>query len=193
MTRTVNAHPTRRGVPRHRRRGPRLLSLALLGTTVALAIAGPAAGATFTTRAKWKNCDTRTAGIHVTGTFPGVSAIHGEGRYMVKKEIRWDRLIGSGRWRVSDTRRTQTAWTQVGNPSFNFVTSIGDTTNWGATYLRGWRAHVTLKLIKNRPGPRDQKVDEIDIYPTKGSFREMGSYCDAQGVPAPGFGSGGGS
>ncbi len=156
-------------------------------TTVALAAAGPALSGTFTTRAKWKNCATTQAGIRLTATFADVAAIHGSGRYMVKKEIRWDRLIGSGRWRASDTHTTQTAWITIDNPSYDFVSSIGDVTAWGNSYPRLWRAHVTFKLIKNRPGPRDKRVDLIDVYPRQGSFRDLAS-CGS----APGSGLGGG-
>lgn len=190
MTRIAPARPARRRSATSGRRRLRLASLMVLVATLALATAGPALSGTFVTGAKWKNCDTTKAGILVTGTFTDVAAIHGTGRYMVKKEVRWDRLIGSGRWRASDVRSTETRWLTIRNPSYDFVSSIGDTTVWGATYPDRWRAHVTLELVKNRPGPRDKKVDEIDIYPTKGSFREVGSSCD--GGATPGRRGGGG-
>jgi hypothetical protein len=190
MTRIAPARPAQRRSATSGRRRLRLASLMVLVATLALATAGPALSGTFVTRAKWKNCDTTKVGISVAGTFTDVATIHGTGRYMVKKEVRWDRLIGSGRWRASDVHSTETRWLTIRNPSYDFVSSIGDTTVWGATYPRRWRAHVTLKLVKNRPGPRDKKVDEIDISPTKGSFREVGSSCD--GGVTPGRRGGGG-
>ena len=41
---------------------------------------------------------------------------------------------------------------------------------------------MTFNFIKNRTGPRDKKVDEIQIFPGKGSFREEGTYCDGNGL-----------
>ncbi|WP_275693154.1 hypothetical protein [Nocardioides sp. TF02-7] len=36
---------------------------------------------------------------------------------------------------------------------------------------------MTIKLLKNRPGPKDKTVDTIEIWPANGSFREVGSHC----------------
>ena len=143
----------------------------------ALATAGPALSGTFTLRDRWKSCDTTKAAIGVKATFADVAAIHGPGRYRVQKEIRWDRLIGSGRWRNSDVNKTQTGWITIRNTSYDFVTSAGDRTTWGATYHRLWRARVTFKLIKERRGPINKKVDQTDVELLKGSFREIGSNC----------------
>ncbi len=170
------------------RRTVRGAALALVVTTIGLATAGPALSGTFQTRGKWKNCETTQAGIQITATFADVAAIHGPGRYMVTKEIRWDRLIGTGRWRASDVHSTQTTWISIGNPQYDVVTTIGDRTTWGASYRRNWRAHVTFTLIRNRPGPRDKRVDIVDIYPAKGSFRDVvdcGVVPASPGRPAP--------
>lgn len=173
-TRPLAAHRS----PGGRRRVQRL-GLALLVTAASLATAGPALSGTFATTAKWKDCETTKAGIRVTATFSNVAAIHGTGRYLVKKEIRWDRLVGSGRWRSSDVHTTQTSWIRIDDTAYDVVTTVGDTTVWGGSYSGGWRAHVTFKLIKNRVGPKDDRVDLIDIYPTKGSFANVGN-CGPQ-------------
>jgi len=77
---------------------------------------------------------------------------------------------------------------QVNNPTWDFVTSIGDVTNWGAEYGQRWRAVVTFKLIRNRPGPVDKRVDTVERWLTKGMFAEQGVGCGV--VRSPGFGSG---
>lgn len=158
------------------------MALALLVTTTALAATGPALAGSITTRAKWKNCSTTQAGLSATATFTNVAGIYGPGRYLVKKQIRWDRLIGSGRWRAGDVHTTQTSWITISNTQYDFRTRVADRTTWGNAYFTRWRAHVIVKLIKNRRGPKDKKVDQIDLYPTTGSFREVGS-C---GTPVPG-------
>lgn len=138
----------------------------------------PAQAGTFKTVTKWKNCDTTKAAIGVKATFSNPATVYGTGRYMVTKEIRWDYLKAPGQWRRADSVKTQTNWLKISNPDYDFVSSIGDKTTWGLLYNERWRAHITIKLIKNRPGPRDRRVDMIEIWPAKGSFQERGStFC----------------
>ena len=101
---------------------------------------------------------------------------------MVKKWVEWEYLKTKGEWREADRRYTETNWLKITNTDYDFVSTIGDATNWVNLYDSGWRAKVTFKLIKNRTGPRDKKVDEIQIFPGKGSFREEGTYCDGNGL-----------
>lgn len=155
-------------------------SSAALALLVAVGVPSSAEAATFTTTSKWKNCDTTRAGLAIRTTFRDPVRYYGSGQYMVKRRIVWERLIGTGRWAESDRYASQSSWMKITNPDYDYVTTVGDTTTWGSTYYRYWRAKVTVQLIKNRPGPYDKKVEELVIWPTKGSFRELGSYC---GVP----------
>ncbi|MDP3967029.1 MAG: hypothetical protein Q8Q02_02015 [Nocardioides sp.] len=151
--------------------------MAVLFTAMMLVLvtASPGTAGTFQTVAKWKNCETTKAGITIRGTFAGPAALYGPGRFKVKKAIRWDVYKGDGKWRVRDNVKTSTEWMKIRNPNYDLVTSIGDRTTWGNIYRKNWRAHVTLTLIKYRRGPANKKVDKIDIYPQKGSFKEKGS------------------
>lgn len=142
----------------------------------------PAQAGTFETTSKWKSCDSRKAGIAVKARFSRPASYDGPGRYMVKKWVEWDVLKAGGQWRERDRHYAETNWVKITNTDYDFVTSVGDSTNWGALYDSGWRAKVTFKLIKNRKGPRDKKVDEIQIFPTKGSFREQGTFCSPGGT-----------
>ena len=142
------------------------------------AVPAQAGTGTFVTKAKWKNCETKQSAIRVKATFPNVASYYGKGRYLVKKEIRWD-VLKSGMWRREDSTTQQTQWVKINATAqglnWDFVTSIGDRTGWGNLYDSRWRAHVTFKLIKNRKGPKDKRVDTIEIFPTKGLFAEVGS------------------
>lgn len=131
----------------------------------------------------------RHGGNPARATFSNVG-VYGANRYMVKKEIKWQLYIGGDRWRTDDPVKTETPWIRVDNPSWDFVTSIGDRTVWGiSSYNRAWRAVITFKLIKNRPGPRDKNVETVELVLRQGQFTERGS-CRAPGGPAPqpGFG-----
>jgi hypothetical protein len=155
----------------------RLLLACLTGLVLTCGFVVPASAGTFQTTAKWKNCDNTTSAISIRGTFTDPARYHGKGRYMVKKWIRWDYLQTRGQWRAADTWASETRWVKVNNLSWDFVSTAADRTNWAGLYYDRWRAHVTIKLIKNRPGPRDKTVEVIDIFPMKGSFTERGSNC----------------
>lgn len=148
-----------------------LTAALLLGVLPSTASAGE-----FITRAKWKNCDNAKASILITATFRAPARYYGNGKYMVKKQIKWQKY-DAGRWLERDHHDTKTEWLKITNQNYDFVTSIGDKTSWGYIYGANWRAQITFKLLKNRKGPIDKKVDEIKIYPKKGSFREQGSNC----------------
>lgn len=155
----------------------RLVTSALGASACALLlVAAPAQAGESTTTAKWRNCDTRTAGISVRATFRGPAALYGTGRFMIKKWIKWEKY-DAGRWLERDRSYTETSWLQINNPQYNFVSTAGDRTGWAALYYNHWRANVTIKLVKNRPGPVDKTVDTIQLLPTKGSFREVASNC----------------
>jgi hypothetical protein len=151
------------------------LVAALLAALV-LAFAPAAQAGSHRTTTKWRNCDTYKAAVAVKATFGNVAAIHGKGRYMVKRWIEWEYFKG-GTWKEADRYYSQSSWVKVTNTNYDWITTAGDRTGWQGLYYSHWRAKVTVKLIKNRPGPRDKKVDDIQIFPMKGSFREVGSNC----------------
>ncbi len=157
--------------------------IGILAALIALVAAGlcavaPAANAgDAKTLSKWKNCETTQSAITVKTTFTDPAAAYGNGRYMVKKWIRWDYLKSGGQWRNGDTAHTETAWLEITNPQYDFVSTIGDKTKWLSLYTSLWRAHVIIKLLKNRPGPKDKVVETVEIWPMKGSFRNI---CDVE-------------
>jgi hypothetical protein len=158
-----------------------------IGTAAAatvLAVAPAAHAGEFVTKDKWRNCDTFEAAIGVRATFREPANLFGKGRFMVKKWIEWEKY-DAGRWLERDRSYTETVWVDVTNPRYNFVTTARDRTGWGAIYHSQWRAKVTFKLMKNRPGPKDKVVDTVQIFPMKDSFAEKGSYCHHL-LPPPG-------
>lgn len=150
--------------------------VAALLAALVLAFAPAAQAGTSKITTKWRNCDNFTAAIGVRVTFTDPVRYYGKGKYMVKRWIEWEYYKG-GTWREADRRYTESTWRKVTNPNFDWVTTPADRTGWQNLYYSHWRAKVTVKLIKNRPGPRDKKVDEVQIFPMKGSFREIGSNC----------------
>lgn len=151
--------------------------VAALLAALVLAFAPAAQAGSSKITAKWRNCDNYQAAIKVRATFNDPARYYGKGRYMVKRWVEWEYYKGNGAWREADRRYTESSWLKVTNLNFDWVTTAADRTNWQNLYYSHWRAKVTVKLIKNRPGPRDKKVDEIQIFPMKGSFREIGSNC----------------
>ncbi|MBA4607700.1 MULTISPECIES: hypothetical protein [Aeromicrobium] len=155
--------------------------ITLVVTLLAALILGfaPAAQAgTFRITTRWKSCDTFKSAIAVRVTFKDPAYLYGSGKYMVKRWIEWE-VYKSGMWREEDRYYSESNWVKVTNKNYDWTTTPGDRTGWGNTglYYSHWRAKVTVKLIKNRKGPRDKKVDEVQIFPMKGSFREIGSNC----------------
>ncbi|KQZ70652.1 hypothetical protein [Nocardioides sp. Root151] len=154
----------------------RMTMVALLVSALMLAFTTSAAAGTFKTTAKWRNCDTYKSAISVRVTFSDPADLYGKGKYMVKRWVKWQYYKG-GTWRTADPRHTESGWLQINNLKYDYITTAADRTNWLGLYYSHWRAEVTVQLLKNRPGPRDRKVDEVKIFPTKGSFREIGSNC----------------
>lgn len=154
----------------------RVTLVGLLMGALLLAWTPSAEAATFKTRDKWRNCDTFKSAISVRVTFTDPARSYGNGKYMVKRWVEWEYWKG-GKWKEADRHYTESTWQKITNPAYDWVTTPGDRTGWHGLYREHWRAKVTVKLIKNRPGPRDKKVEELQIYPTKGSFREIGSNC----------------
>ncbi|MET1131831.1 MAG: hypothetical protein ABWX60_00240 [Aeromicrobium sp.] len=154
----------------------RITLVATLLAALVLAFAPAAQAGTFRITTRWKNCDTFKAAIAVRTTFSNVAATHGTGKYMVKRWIEWEYYKGDT-WKEADRNYTESSWVKITNTSYDWVTTPGDRTAWHNLYYSHWRAKVTVKLIKNRKGPRDKKVDEVQIFPMKGSFRELGSNC----------------
>lgn len=152
-------------------------SLVLLLSSVPVASA-----ATFEIRAKWRSCQTTTAALSFRTTFSKPASWHGDGTYLIKSQIRWDKYA-SGSWRKLDVSTNQTPWTEITNPEFDLGLSHGDRTNWGNLFERRWRAHVIVKLIKNRPGPKDNRVDIEERFFEKPMFDERAK-CD-EGVWLP--------
>lgn len=155
---------------------PRMATVGLLMAALMLAFTPPASAGTQEIKTRWRNCDKFTSAISVKAKFFRPVQYHGKGRYMVKRWVKWQYWKG-GSWRTADRRYTESNWLKITNPRYNYVTTAADRTNWAGLYYSHWRVEVTVKLIKNRKGPRDKKVDEIQIFPKKGSFREIGSYC----------------
>jgi hypothetical protein len=125
--------------------------------------------------AKWRNCDTTKAGLSFRTTFYSPARNYGSGRYLIKSEIRWDKYR-YGMWRASDVSTRQTPWLKIRNPEYHFSLSHGDRTTWGASlFAERWRAHVTVKLIKNRPGPKDKRVETVERFFEKPMFTEVGA------------------
>jgi hypothetical protein len=144
---------------------------------VVLGSASPALADDLKVRAHWKSCETLAAGLSFRTEFSPPARYYGEGRYLIKSEIRWDKYTSAGSWRVRDSNTIQTPWLQINNPNYEYGLSHGDRTTWGNLYPNHWRAHVTVKLIKNRPGPKDKRVATVERLFNKGTFRERGSYC----------------
>jgi hypothetical protein len=131
-----------------------------------------------TTLARWRNCDTLNAAVKIRATFSDPARYFGEGRYMVKKSIKWQKVGAGGNWIYGgDDYYAETGWLKVTNVNYDFVSTAGDRTNWGNVYPRLWRAKVTIQLLKNRPGPRDKKVAEFELTPRKAAFQETGTQC----------------
>ncbi len=150
------------------------VALVLVGALCAWGAAVPAAQAgTFDVIARWRNCDTYQAAISIRATFRDPVRHYGEGKYMVKKWVKWDALKVGGQWRQRDRHYSERGWVHATNPNWDFVSTAADRTTWGPTlYAERWRAHVTIQLLKNRPGPRDKKVDELDLFFEKRQFTE---------------------
>jgi hypothetical protein len=160
----------------------RALGVSLIAIMMLVGGVTPAEAGTFTTTAKWRNCDDDKAAISIRATFSNPAAIYGTGRFMIKKWVVWDTAKAGGTWRERDRNYTETNWVQINNTDYDFISTAADKTNWGALYDQLWRAHVTIKLVKNRPGPRDKLVDEIDLTPRKNSFPEQGTFCGVGGT-----------
>lgn len=157
-------------------RTTRMTVVAALLAALVLAFAPAAQAGSWKTTTKWRNCDKQKAAIGVRVTFTDPARYYGTGKYMVKRWIEWEYYKG-GKWREADRYYRESDWVKVTNLSYDWVTTPADRVAWAGLYYSHWRAKVTVKLIKNRPGPRDKKVDEIQIFPMKGSFREIGSNC----------------
>lgn len=147
---------------------------------VVLGSASPAFAGQLDVRFKWRHCENAAAGLGFRTTFfrPAASYNSGPGRYMIKSQIRWDKHTSAG-WRQSSVDTNQSDWIQINSPAYNPTLLHGDRTDWGYRLFRGrWRAHVIVKLIKNRPGPKDNRVDIVERFFEKPMFHERGSYCE---------------
>jgi hypothetical protein len=151
-----------------------MTAIAGVGVATVVAVAGTsgAQAGDFVTKSTWRNCDTTQSGIAVQATFRRPASSDGPGRYMVKKWIEWEKY-DAGRWLERDRSYTETNWVKISNSNYSFVTTAGDRTTWLVLYYQQWRAKVTFKLMKNRPGPKDKVVDTVQIFPTKPSFTEV--------------------
>ncbi len=140
-----------------------------------------ASAATFDIRAKWRNCENRKAGLSFRTEFLDPADHYGSGKYMIKSQIRWDKYAYD-RWRKLDANTIETPWTRITNLAYDFGQSHGDRTSWGNLFSKRWRAHVTVKLIKNRPGPRDKRVEMVERFFEKPMFSERGSCGDGVSI-----------
>ena len=146
------------------------IALAAVVAALTLAVAVPAASAeTFHIRGKWRDCETLSAGLSYRTEFLRPADYYGPGRYLIKSQIRWDKYA-YGMWRKVDANTSQTEWLQINNPDYNFGSPHGDRTVWGHLFSQRWRAHVIVKLIKNRPGPKDKTVETVERFLEKRMF-----------------------
>jgi hypothetical protein len=141
----------------------------------------PLASASVDIRKKWRNCDTNKAGLSFRTEFQNPASWYGTGKYLIKSQIRWDKYA-SGMWRKLDANTIQTPWTKITNLQYDFGLSHGDRTDWGFWFPKRWRAHVVVKLIKNRPGPKDKRVDTVERWFEKPQFNEVGSCGDGVSI-----------
>lgn len=126
-------------------------------------------------RSKWRDCDSTSSGLSYRTTFPNPARYYGHGRYLIKSQIRWDKYA-YGMWRKRDANTIQTPWTKITNEEYDFSQAHGDRTVWGNDlYYQRWRAHVIVKLIKNRKGPKDKRVETVERSFEKAVFPERGS------------------
>jgi len=148
----------------------RVVSCLAVTVSLALCFVSIASAATFNIRSKWMDCSTTKSGLSFRTEFNYPARAYGTGRYLIKSQIRWDRHTSAG-WRNWDRNTIQTEWTEITNPDFNFGLSHGDRTNWGESWFAGrWRAHVIVKLIKNRAGPKDKQVEKVERFFEKPQF-----------------------
>ena len=68
---------------------------------VVLCLASPALADDLKVRAHWKSCETLAAGLSFRTEFSPPARYYGEGRYLIKSEIRWDKYTVGG---VAETR-----------------------------------------------------------------------------------------
>lgn len=120
---------------------------------------------------KWRDCESQKSGLTYRTTFGDVARWHESGRYMIKSEVRWD-TSAFDRWYNRDATTSSTEWLHITNEEYDFSHFHGDRTSWGSVYSDQWRAHVIVKLIKNRAGPKDKRVDTVHGYFEKGFFPE---------------------
>ncbi len=152
------------------------------GLAIVLSSVPAASAATFDIRAKWRSCQTSTSALSFRTEFLNPADLYGTGRYLIKSQIRWDKNA-SGMWRALDVHTIQTPWTEITNLEYDFGLSHGDRTKWGKLFEKRWRAHVIVKLIKNRPGPKDNRVELVERFFEKPMFTERAK-CD-EGIWLP--------
>ena len=155
---------------------PRFIVCVCAAAAIALVAVAPSSAAEVKVLGKWRNCETGQAALTYRTTFINPARSYGMGRYLIKSQIRWDKNA-SDQWRNLDTNTIQTPWKTITNGEFDFSQSHGDRTNWGDWFFRRWRAHVIVKLIKNRPGPKDKRVETVERFFERPMFHERGS-CD---------------
>lgn len=141
-----------------------------------------ASAASFDVRAKWRSCQTGTAALSFRTEFLDPADWYGAGKYLIKSQIRWDKYA-YGMWRKVDANTIQKPWTHISNLEYDFGLSHGDRTAWGNLFDERWRAHVIVKLIKNRPGPKDDRVEMVERFFERAQFTERAK-CD-EGVWLP--------
>ena len=145
-------------------------------TAVVFGSASSALADSFDIREKWRDCDDLSARLSFKATFTKPADFYGTGRYLIKSQIRWDKHTSAG-WRNWDTNTVQTNWLQINNPNYSHTVFQADRTVWSTSYNRRWQAHVIVKLIKNRVGPRDRRVATIERWFSQAMFRERGQDC----------------
>lgn len=152
----------------------RLVVAGMASAFLALSVAPLASAGTLKPLSKWRDCESQQSGLTYRTTFNNVADWYGSGRYMIKSEVRWDRYAFD-RWYNRDTNTISTNWLKITNPQYDFSHFHGDKTGWGTIYSERWRAHVIVKLLKNRKGPKDKRVDIVHSYFEKGFFPERGN------------------
>jgi hypothetical protein len=150
--------------------------VAVLAVLLSLVLVGPA-GADTKKLDSWRNCDNFSSGLKLRAEFQRIPQTYGDGRYYIKSEIKWQRALGTDRWRELDRNPIESPHYFVDNPNFIFRITHGDRTSWLNAYQLQWRAKVTVHLMKERAGP-DAKKETFERFFTKAVFREVGSNCD---------------
>ena len=154
----------------------RVVCLIVASASIVLSSVSPAVADDLDIRFKWRACENAAAGLGFRTTFFHPADYYDPGRYMIKSQIRWDKYTSAG-WRHLDVSTNKSDWLQINNPDYSPSLLHGDRTVWGNLYSRQWRAHVIVKLIKNRVGPRDKRVATEERFFQKPMFDERGSYC----------------